>query len=166
MPDPSVLEGWESHPPSQEGPEGAACYALSGVSNPEVLFYDGHCALCHGAVKFVLKRDRSGKAFRFAPLQGSTFHSRVAPERRANLPDSIVVLTNEGALLVRSDAFVHISRRLGGGWRFWAGLLAAIPRPLRDLVYDFIARIRYRLFGKRDDLCPVTPPELRARFDP
>jgi predicted DCC family thiol-disulfide oxidoreductase YuxK len=140
--------------------------SVSAAPKPELLFYDGHCALCHGAVKFVLKRDHAGNAFRFAPLQGSTFQSRIAPEYRASLPDSIVVLTNEGSLLMRSDAFVHILRRLGGGWRFSAGLFAAVPHPVRDLAYDFIARIRYRVFGTRDDLCPVIPPELRARFDP
>jgi predicted DCC family thiol-disulfide oxidoreductase YuxK len=136
------------------------------VPSPEILFYDGHCGLCHRAVKFVLKHDRSGSAFRFAPLQGTTFESRIAPGLRAGLPDSIVVLTNEGAVLVRSDASLHVLRRLGGGWRILANAQAVIPRPLRDLVYDFVARIRYRVFGKRDDLCPIVPPELRARFDP
>lgn len=146
-----------------------ACYACADVfasADCELLFYDGYCALCHRAVKFVLKQDRSGKAFRFAPLQGSTLESRISPERRASLPDSILVLTVEGELLVRSDAFIHILRRLGGSWGFWARLLALIPRGLRDWVYDFIARIRYRLFGMREDLCPVLPPEWRARFDP
>ncbi len=131
-----------------------------------MLFYDGHCGLCHGAVKFVLKRDRSGQAFRFAPLQGPTFELRVPAERRAGLPDSIIVLTNEGALLARSDAVLHILRRLGGGWKALAGVLALVPRTLRDAAYDFIAHIRYRIFGKRDELCPIVPPDLRARFDP
>lgn len=131
-----------------------------------MLFYDGHCALCHRAVKFVLRHDRSGNAFRFAPLQGPTFQARVPAEGRAGLPDSIVVLTAEGALLVRSNAFLHILRRLGGGWKILAGVLAVIPRPVRDAVYDFIARIRFRIFGTRQEWCPVTPPELRARFDP
>jgi predicted DCC family thiol-disulfide oxidoreductase YuxK len=138
----------------------------SGSSSPELLFYDGHCGLCHRAVKFVIKHDRTGDAFRFAPLHGPTFESRVSPADRASLPDSIVVLTNDRKILVRSDAFIHILQRLGGGWKFWAGVTSAIPRPLRDLGYDFIARIRYRIFGTRDDACPVAPPELRARFDP
>jgi predicted DCC family thiol-disulfide oxidoreductase YuxK len=139
---------------------------VSAAASRDFLFYDGHCALCHGAVKFVLKRDRSGNAFRFAPLEGTTFRSRIAPQKRAGLPDSIVVLTSEGTLLVRSAAFLHILRRLGGVWRFWAGLLAVIPRPLRDWAYDSIARIRYRVFGTRADWCPVIGPELRRRFDP
>jgi len=131
-----------------------------------MLFYDGHCGLCHGAVKFVVKRDRAGHAFRFAPLQGPTFEARVPAERRGGLPDSIIVLTNEGALLARSDAALHILRRLGGGWKVLAGAFAVIPRALRDAAYNFIARIRYSIFGKRDDLCPIMPPDLRARFDP
>lgn len=137
----------------------------SPASNPEILFYDGHCALCHRAVKFVLKHDRSGSAFRFAPLQGETFQSRVPPETRADLPDSVVVLTADGGLLIRSNAFLHILRRLGGGWKFLAGVISVIPRPLRDAAYNIIARIRYRIFGTRDDLCPIVPADIRARFD-
>jgi predicted DCC family thiol-disulfide oxidoreductase YuxK len=145
------------------------CYAfLVGpeTQGAEYLFYDGHCGLCHRAVKFVLRHARSGHAFRFAPLQGETFAVRIPAERRAGLPDSIVVLTDDGSLLVRSAAFLHILRRLGGGWAVLASLLGVIPRGLRDFVYDFVARIRYRVFGRRDDVCPIVPPELRARFDP
>lgn len=135
-------------------------------TQPELLFYDGHCGLCHRTVLFVLRHDPEGRAFRFAPLQGETFQSRMPAERRAGLPDSIVILTGDGSLLIRSDASIHILLRLGGAWRFFGNLLALVPRPLRDAGYDFIARIRYRVFGTRDDLCPIMPPGLRARFDP
>jgi predicted DCC family thiol-disulfide oxidoreductase YuxK len=135
-------------------------------SNAEFIFYDGHCALCHRSVKFVLKHDRLGSAFRFAPLQGTTFQSRVPPGQRAGLPDSVVVLTDDGTLLVRSNAFLHILRRLGGGWKSLGRVFQMIPRPIRDMVYDLVARIRYRVFGTREDLCPIVPPDLRARFDP
>jgi predicted DCC family thiol-disulfide oxidoreductase YuxK len=138
----------------------------SNAPAPEYLFYDGHCGLCHRAVTFVLRHDRSERAFRFAPLQGETFLARVAEERRAGLPDSVVVLTRGGELLVRSAAFLHIFRRLGGGWRVLAAVLSVVPRGLPDFVYDFVARIRYRVFGKREDLCPIVPAELRERFDP
>ena len=148
---------------------GDSCYAFPVESNApaaEYLFYDGHCGLCHRAVKFVLRHDRSGRAFRFAPLQGETFLGRVAAERRVGLPDSVVVLTREGELRVRSAAFLHVFRRLGGGWRVLAAVLSVVPRGLRDFAYDFVARIRYRVFGKREELCPIVPAELRARFDP
>jgi predicted DCC family thiol-disulfide oxidoreductase YuxK len=135
-------------------------------SQPEMIFYDGHCALCHGAVKFVLKRDSSGAAFRFAPLQGETFNARVPQNARRNLPDSIVVLTNRGAMLARSDAFIHILSRLGGGWKIVAAVTRAVPRPVRDSIYNFVARVRYRVFGTRRDLCPLVPAEWRSRIDP
>lgn len=136
------------------------------MRQPEILFYDGHCGLCHRTVKFVLKRDRAGNAFRFAPLQGQTFQRLVPPEQRAGLPDSIVVRREDGVLLARSDAFIYILRRLGEGWRAPAAILRVIPRPVRDAVYDLVARIRYGVFGRRDDLCPIVPADLRARFDP
>jgi predicted DCC family thiol-disulfide oxidoreductase YuxK len=144
----------------------SVCRCLAVPLSSEILFYDGHCALCHGAVKFVLKRDRPGAAFRFAPLQGTTFVEKVPAEKRAGLPDSVIVLTDDGQLLTRSEAFLHILRRLGGGWQVLAGFLAIVPRAIRDAVYNFIARIRYSVFGRRDDLCPIMPPDLRDRFLP
>lgn len=146
------------------------CYSGSSVPPPEekheTLFYDGHCALCHSTVKFALKHDRSGNAFRFAPLQGETFKTQVPAELRGSLPDSIVIRTADGALLARSDATIHILRKLGGGWKSLAAILAVIPRPVRDGIYDLIARIRYRVFGTRVELCPLVPPAQRERFDP
>jgi predicted DCC family thiol-disulfide oxidoreductase YuxK len=150
--------------------EDATCYSFSIVpsvdSTPEMLFYDGHCGFCHRAVKFALKHDKTGKAFRFAPLQGETFSALVPASERPTLPDSVIVRTAEGVLLVRSAAFIHILRRLGGGWRALAAILAVVPRALRDAAYDFVARVRYRIFGRRDDVCPIVPVELRKRFDP
>jgi predicted DCC family thiol-disulfide oxidoreductase YuxK len=139
---------------------------LPVAQESEYVFYDGHCGLCHGAVKFILKHDHSGSAFRFAPLQGETIQSRVPADRLASLPDSFVVLTRDGTLLMRSNASLYILQSLGGGWKTLAKVLGVVPRGLRDLAYDFVARIRYRVFGRRDDLCPIVPPDLRARFDP
>jgi predicted DCC family thiol-disulfide oxidoreductase YuxK len=138
----------------------------SPTQPPEILFYDGHCGLCHYAVKFVLQQDRSGMAFRFAPLHGATFQASIPIQQRAGLPDSMVVQTRDGSLLMRSDAWVHVLRRLGGGWRVVAALLNIIPRALRDLFYRFVARTRYLVFGQRNELCPIVPTQLRARFGP
>jgi len=132
---------------------------------PEIIFYDGHCALCHRTVCFVLEHDRAGIAFRFAPLAGGAFEEKVCAAQRARMPDSMAVLRCDGSLALRSDAVVHILRRLGGAWRLAAACGSAVPGPLRDMLYDFVARIRYRLFGRRDDLCPPVPAELRSRFE-
>jgi predicted DCC family thiol-disulfide oxidoreductase YuxK len=131
-----------------------------------LLYYDGHCGLCHRAVLFILKRDPEGSYFRFAPLQGETFQSRVPENQRATLPDSMIIETQDGTLLLRSDAWIHILRKLGGKWKLLATLLSLTPRPVRDFFYDRIASLRHKIFRRRDDVCPLVPPELSARFNP
>ena len=144
-----------------------AVHDARGYAPPSIerIFYDGHCGLCQGFVRFTIARDRSGAKFRYAPLQGKTFEALVPAERRAGLPDSFVILTNDGRLLIRSDGVIHVLRQLGGFWNFTAGVISIFPRPIRDAVYNFVARVRYRIFGRRDNICPVAPPKLRARFD-
>ena len=139
---------------------------LPDAQETEYIFYDGHCGLCHRAVKFVLKHDRTGNAFRFAPLQGETIKSLLSADQRSSLPDSFVVLTRDRTLLTRSNASLYAMQRLGGAWRPLAKILSRVPRGLRDFVYDFVARVRYRAFRGQDELCPVVPPALRARLDP
>jgi predicted DCC family thiol-disulfide oxidoreductase YuxK len=90
----------------------------------------------------------------------------VSAGERERLPDSLVVRTAGGALLTRSTGALHALRRLGGGWRALAVFLGIVPRPIRDAAYDFIARVRFRLFAKPSAACPFVPPPLRARFLP
>jgi len=130
-----------------------------------MVFYDGACGLCHRSVRFAIARDRDGRHFRFAALGGEAFRRLVPEALRAGLPDSIVVLTPGGALLTRSAAVIHILERIGGPWRLTGRLLTLVPRRIRDLGYDGVARVRHRLFRRPTDACPVTPRELRARFE-
>jgi len=130
-----------------------------------LVFFDGACGLCHRTVRFAIARDRDGSRFRYAALGGGTFRRLVPEPRRVGLPDSLVVLAADGTLLTRSAAVIHVLERLGGPWRQLARLLALVPQGIRDRGYDRIARVRYRLFGRPTNACPVTPPELRARFD-
>lgn len=129
----------------------------------DLLFYDGTCALCHAAVRFVAARDRTGR-FAFAPLAGATAAAAIPGDVRRTLPDSLVVLTHAGALLVKSDAVLYAAGRLGGWWGLGATALRAVPRPLRDGVYDAVALARYRVFGRVENVCPVVPDSQRARF--
>jgi predicted DCC family thiol-disulfide oxidoreductase YuxK len=132
----------------------------------ETLFYDGGCGLCHGAVRFVLWADSGRLLLRFAPLGGPTFLALVGEADRARLPDSLIVRTEDGRLLTRSAAVVHLLKRLGGPWWAIGAFVGVAPRPLLDWVYDAIARVRHRLFTKPEDACPLVPRELLARFDP
>lgn len=135
------------------------------VADHSIVFYDGGCGLCHRAVRFALAHDADGSRFRFASLDSEGFRRRVPEGRRVGLPDSIVALTPEGTLLVRSAAVLHVLARVGGPWRLVGRLLALVPRGIRDAVYDGVARVRHRIFTRPADACPVTPPELRARFE-
>jgi predicted DCC family thiol-disulfide oxidoreductase YuxK len=132
---------------------------------PDHVFYDGDCGFCHGSVRFLAAHDRHG-AFRFAPLGGPTFLALVPDSARAGLPDSFVIRTADGRVLVQSDASLHCLRRLGGGFRALAALVSLLPRAWRDAAYAAFARNRQRWFARPDEACPVPSGSLRARFDP
>lgn len=130
------------------------------------LFYDGGCGLCHKAVNFTLKYDPTGHAFRYTPLESELLDELLPPEHpRESLPDSVVVLTQRGEVLMKSDAALYLGMKMGGIWRALAHVGYAVPRGLRDVIYDMVARIRHRLFEKPKEACPLLPPELRSRFD-
>jgi predicted DCC family thiol-disulfide oxidoreductase YuxK len=125
-----------------------------------ILLYDGVCGLCNRVVQFVLKRDTIG-TMRFATLQGELGKAALRQLPEIADVDSVILLHREGAW-VRSTAALEVARYLGGRWS--ATLAAyAVPRILRDWVYDFIAKRRYRWFGKHAD-CPVPASEVRDRF--
>jgi predicted DCC family thiol-disulfide oxidoreductase YuxK len=133
-----------------------------------VILFDGVCNLCNGAVLFIIDRDPRAR-FSFAPLQ-SAEAERLLRERghagreRTSSPDepaTIVLLDREG-VYERSTAALRIARRLSGLWPAFY-ILMLVPRPVRDLAYDWVARHRYRWFG-RLDACRIPTPELRERF--
>jgi predicted DCC family thiol-disulfide oxidoreductase YuxK len=132
----------------------------------DILFYDGHCGLCHRSVLFALARDKDGSRFRFAPLQGESFAETVPAATRRKLPDSIVVLTPDDRLLTRWRAVDRLLSRLGGAWAALARLARLIPRPLMNLAYDAVAAIRLALFPRPQDTCPACESAVRDRFLP
>jgi len=125
----------------------------------EIVFYDGECGLCHRATRFLLAEDEEAR-FHLAPLQGETMQAI----EKTDWPDSILVQTSAGDWLNRTSALIYIGRRLGGYWRVCATLGWVIPRPMRDAVYNGVARIRKRVFTQPEGLCPMVPPHLGERF--
>jgi predicted DCC family thiol-disulfide oxidoreductase YuxK len=124
-----------------------------------VLLFDGVCTLCNGVVQFVIQRDPAGR-FQFATLQSDAAR-RLLQAAPQPLPDTLV-LVEDGRMFLRSTAVLRVARGLEFPWPL-AFVLVVVPRPLRDWVYDIVARNRYRWFGRRD-VCMVPTPELRARF--
>ncbi len=124
-----------------------------------IVLFDGVCNLCNAAVNFIIDRDPRA-VFHFAPLQSDIGQ---ALTRQWHLEhEDTIVLVEDGRCYVRSTAALRIARRLGGAWPLLSVLLA-VPAPLRDAAYRFVARHRYRWFGTRD-ACRLPTPELRSRF--
>ena len=126
-----------------------------------IVLFDGVCNLCNGAVRFIAANDPAG---RFAFLQLQSPRAQALLGERAGdprEPDSIV-LYDYGRLYERSDAALHIALGLRAPWPLgFAAIL--IPRGVRDAIYRWVARNRYRWFG-RTDVCGIPPPGLRERF--
>ena len=129
-------------------------------SHDHLLLFDGVCHLCDASVRFILRRDPAGK-IKFAPIQsplGRELYTKHGLDPDA--PSAMIFLTPRGAFKA-SDAGLEIARTLGGAWKL-ALIFKPLPRALRDAAYDFIARNRYRWFGK-DTSCMMPTPELKAR---
>ncbi len=135
--------------------------------SPNLVLYDGVCGLCNRLVRFLLRIDHRN-VLCFAPLQGPTA-ARLAERHGFSLDVETLVYVRSFGLkhehaYDRSDAVLRLLGDVGGVW--WPlSLLRVLPRLLRDAVYDWIARHRYRWFGKYDS-CPLPSPEQRARFLP
>ncbi len=131
------------------------------VAESSVILFDDVCNLCNGIVQFIIKRDPKGK-FRFASLQSESGQKLLG---KFGLPsdefDSIVLIQGEQYFL-KSRAGLRILKELGGLWKLLF-VFTYLPAPLRDFIYDQIARSRYRIFGKRES-CMIPTPGLKARF--
>ena len=129
-----------------------------------IILFDGVCNLCSGVVRFVIARDPHAR-FRFAALQSDAARRACAevgatPPAAVD-PDTIIVIA-DGRALERSDAALAIASRLPFPWPMF-GVFRILPRALRDWLYRFVAKNRYRWFGE-SDTCMMPTPELRARF--
>ncbi|RWI85866.1 thiol-disulfide oxidoreductase DCC family protein [Mesorhizobium sp.] len=126
-----------------------------------LLVFDGVCVFCSGFVQIVLKIDRN-KRFRLAtaqsPLGEALFREHGLPTEDYDSNLAII----DGAAFTKLDSFVAVMAALGWPWRA-ARLLIVLPRPLRDWLYDRIAKNRYALFGRKDS-CEIPSAELRQRL--
>ena len=126
-----------------------------------IVLFDGVCNFCNASINFVIEHDKAGY-FKFAPLQSEIGEELIAEHGIDTIETDSVILVDSGRVFTHSNAALGIAKHLDGIWS-WASVFKAIPRPIRDLAYKFIARNRYRLFGRRE-ACMVPTPEVRARF--
>ena len=126
-----------------------------------IVLFDGDCNFCDASVQFIIKRDPSAH-FYFTSLQSEKGQ---ALKEQFSIPeevDSIVLIENERAY-TQSSAALHIAKKLDGLWHLLF-LFILVPRPIRDGLYQYFAKNRYKWFGKKDDLCAIPSPEIRKRF--
>lgn len=128
--------------------------------HPVVLF-DGVCNLCNGFVQFAIQQDPKAR-LRFAALQSEAGQQLLARFGLAGQPLKTVFLIENQRLYRKSSAGLRVLYHFGGAWRLLYAL-TIVPAPLRDLVYDYIARHRYRWFGQRPT-CWMPTPDLKQRF--
>ena len=133
------------------------------MSNNEahILLFDGVCNLCNSIVQFTIKRDPKEK-FKFASLQSESGQALL---KKFGLPtddfDSFVFINGDKYFL-KSSAGLHVLKELGGIWKLFY-VFIIFPQPLRDYVYNIIAKTRYRIFGKRDT-CMIPISNIKKRF--
>ena len=132
------------------------------VPQSPVMLFDGECALCNGAVQFVLDHEQA-PIFRFAPLQSAVgkqyLHSYGLP---TDSFDSYVVI-EAGAAYVKSRAVVKMGFHMGGYWRGLSYIVKLSPRFIADSIYTYGFNRRIQWFGKNTQ-CRVLKPEQRQRF--
>ncbi|WNJ19857.1 thiol-disulfide oxidoreductase DCC family protein [Pontibacter sp. G13] len=130
------------------------------TAHNHVVFFDGVCNLCNSTVDFLIRRDQD-HTLRFAANQ-SDFAQKILREELGNLDSETIYYWEDGKLYDRSDAVFRIFRQLGAPWS-WMFALRFVPRGIRDGVYRWIAKNRYRWFGKKET-CRLPTPEERAQF--
>lgn len=127
-----------------------------------VILFDGVCNFCNFWVDFIIPRDARG-IFKFAALQSDSgralleFYGQPTDEM-----NTLVLIVDDERVLTRSSAALTILKTLGGGWSLLYALMI-FPRPIRDAVYDLIARNRYAWFGQKET-CRLPTAEERGRF--
>lgn len=131
-------------------------------SDKKIILFDGVCNLCNSSIQFVIKRDKDD-LFRYAALQ-SEIGQKLISERNIDTSniDSIILIEPGIAYYTKSDAALHVGKNLKG-YRTISSVFNLIPSGLRNIIYDFVARNRYKWYGKKDQ-CMIPTPELKAKF--
>ena len=134
---------------------------MKTISQQSVIFFDGVCNLCNSTVQLIIKKDTKN-VFYFASLQSDAAKNILLQYSEEKIELNSIVFISNDKIYIKSSAVLRIFWSLGRGYRllyiFWI-----VPKPIRNLVYDYIATNRYKWFGKRDQ-CMLPSPEIKKRF--
>lgn len=126
-----------------------------------IVLFDGHCNFCDASVQFIIQRDPAAH-FHFASLE-SEIGKQLTKQFGIPEDEDSIVLIEKQKVYTKSSAALHIAKKLDGLWHLLF-LFILVPRPIRDRLYSYIARNRYRWFGKKDQTCTLPSLEMRERF--
>ena len=126
-----------------------------------IVLYDGTCLFCHASMRFIARHDKASY-FRFGAAQDPRAQPLLDGHRLGDITASTIVLIEHDKVYLRSTAALRIARRLGLPWSLMSVFLI-VPSPLRDLVYDIVSNLRYRIAGTTDS-CEVPSEALRQRM--
>ena len=130
--------------------------------NKQLILFDGVCNLCNSSVQFVIKRDKKDK-FRYAALQSEIGQEIIEKFKiDTSKTDSIILYSNNKGISYKSTAAFKIASKLGFPTNILS-LFLIIPAIIRNVVYDYIAKNRYKWYGKKDH-CMIPTPELKSKF--
>lgn len=135
---------------------------LNLPKNKKIILFDGICNLCNGAVQFIIKNDKKD-IFRFVALQselGKEICNYIGIDQ--NKIDSIILYNPGVAYYCKSSAVLEIAQDLGGIYSLIT-IFKILPEKLRNYIYDYIAKNRYKWYGKKES-CMISTPELKAKF--
>jgi predicted DCC family thiol-disulfide oxidoreductase YuxK len=128
----------------------------------KIILFDGVCNLCDSSVQFIIKHDKND-VFRFVALQ-SELGQKICKYIGINTAetDSIILYEPGIAYYFKAEAALKIAKNLGGIYSFLS-LLSVFPNSLSNSVYDYIAKNRYKWYGKKEE-CLIPSPELKSKF--
>lgn len=127
----------------------------------KIILFDGVCNLCNSSVTFIIKRDKKD-IFRFAALQSEVGETYIEKHQIDTSKTDSILLIDGDKYYEKSSAALKIARYLSGGYPLLYAFMI-VPKPIRNWVYDYIAKHRYKWFGKKDS-CMIPTAELKNKF--
>lgn len=134
---------------------------MNNTKNKSIILFDGVCNLCNASVNFIIKHDKKAH-FKFASLQSDAAKELLLQYNSKNINYDSIILIENASLYIKSTAALRISRNLNGSYKLLYAFII-IPTFIRDWVYNYIAKNRFKWYGKKDS-CMIPTPELKNRF--
>ncbi|CAM3403357.1 thiol-disulfide oxidoreductase DCC family protein [Aequorivita lipolytica] len=134
---------------------------MNKIENHKIILFDGVCNLCNSSINFVIKHDKKN-VFKFAALQSEVGLELISKFKIDTSKLDSIILIDGDKYYEKSSAALYIAKKLSGGYPLLFGFII-LPKFIRNSVYDYVARNRYKWFGKKES-CMIPTAELKGKF--